>query len=125
MKKLMIIMMVMTGGALLLAGSGKKIVIRKNPLQKRLDTIMIDNVEFEDANPLTVFKALRKKSKELDPDGKGVNFIFKDLDKSKKLVTLILSDASLAYVIKSICLSADLEYTVDEYAVIIQPKKKK
>ena len=125
MKKLMVIMMVMTGSVLLSAGNGKKIILKKSPLQKRLDTIMIDNVEFEDEKPLTVFKTLRKKSKELDPDGKGVNFILKDLDKSKKLVTLILSDASLAYVIKSVCLSADLDYTVDEYAVIIQPKKKK
>jgi len=99
--------------------------ITPSPLWKKLYSIKIDKVKFEDEKPLAVFKFLRMRSKELDPAGKGVNFVFKGLQKHKSLVTLDLSNLPLAEVIKYVCLIGDLVYKVDEYAVVIMPKPPK
>jgi hypothetical protein len=93
-----------------------------SPLWKKLNSIIIDKVEFEDEKPIAIFKLLRIRSKELDPTGKGVNFVFKGLNEHKSLVTLKLSNIPLAEVIKYVCLSGNLMYKVDTYAVVIMPK---
>ena len=99
-----------------------------SPLWKKLNSIIIDKIEFEDEKPLAVFKYLRIRSKDCDPEGKGVNFVFKGLIKHKSLVTLKLQNIPLAEAIKYVCLTGDLMYKVDTYAVVIMPippKKKK
>jgi len=92
------------------------------PLRQKLNSIIIQKVEFEDAKPLTVFKFLRIRSKELDPAGKGVNFVFKDLRDHKTLVTVKLNNIPLSDVIKYVCLTGNLDYKIDAYAVVIRPK---
>ena len=94
-------------------------------LEKKLNTLKIAKIEFSDEEPLAVFKYIRILCKKLDPKGGGINFVFKDLDKSKKHVTIILTDVPVIYVIKSVCETADLQYRIDDYAVFIQPAAKK
>ena len=96
--------------------------IRISPLYRKLQSIIIKKVEFEDAKPLAVFKFLRIRSKELDPTGKGVNFVFKDLREHKTLVTVKLNNIPLSEVIKYVCLTGNLNYKIDAYAVVIMPK---
>jgi hypothetical protein len=96
-----------------------------SPLWKKLNSIIIDSVEFEDEKPLAIFKYIRIRSKACDPAGKGVNFVFKGLRKHKILITLKLKELPLAEVIKYVCLTGDLLYKVDRYAVVIMPKPAK
>lgn len=44
-------------------------------IRGKLDTITIDNLEFEAVDIRTVIKHLRRRSKERDPDQEGVNFV--------------------------------------------------
>lgn len=96
-----------------------------SPLWKKLYSIKIDKIDFEDAKPLAVFKYLRIRSKDLDPAGKGVNFVFKGLKGHKSLVTVKLENLPLADAIKYVCLTGDLIYKVDDHAVVIMPKPPK
>ena len=101
----------------------KQISLPKSPLWNKLYSIKIDHIEFMEAEPETVFKLLRVRSKELDPEGKGINFVLKGLQDHKTNVTLKLDNLPLAEVIKYVCLSGNLDYKVDDYAVIIMPKQ--
>ena len=92
-----------------------------SPLWKKLKSIIIDKIEFEDASPLEVFKYLRVRAKALDPEGKGVNFVFKGLQKNKSLITIKLTDIPLSDAVKYVCLTGKLAYKVDTFAVIIMP----
>ena len=100
----------------------------KSDAQKRLEqkmkTIRLDKIEFDDEDVLAVFKYIRLIAKKSDPAGKGINFVFKDLDKSEKHITIQLEDVPVLYAVKSICETAGLTYRIDDYAVFIQPKKK-
>lgn len=109
------------------AGTAKpinKVTLPLSPLWNKLNSIKIKHIDFQDAEPETVFKLLRIRSKDLDPEGKGVNFVCKGLKDHKTMVTLKLDNLPLAEVIKYVCLSGNLDYKVDEYAVIIMPKQK-
>jgi hypothetical protein len=94
-------------------------------LTHKLKSIKIGKIDFEEAKPLAVFKYLRIRSKALDPEGKGVNFVFKHLSKNKTLISLQMENVPLYSVIKYACMAANLEFKVEEYAVIIQPKRAK
>ncbi len=94
-------------------------------LELKLKTIKIDKLEFDDEEVLVVFKQLRVLSKKADPAGRGVNFVFRNLSKSKKRITIILEDIPILYAIKSICETAELTYRVDDYAVFITNPVKK
>lgn len=93
-----------------------------SPLWKKLNSIVIEHIEFEDSDTQTVFKLLQVRSKDLDPEGKGINFVCKGLKDHKTLVTLKLDNLPLAEVIKYVCLAGDLIYKVDDYAVVVMPK---
>ncbi len=46
-------------------------------IQKKLDTIIIDHMEFEEVSIPVVVRYLKKRSKELDPSGEGVNIFLR------------------------------------------------
>ena len=112
------------------SGYSKKPVTKisfKSDAQKRLEhklnSIKLDKIEFDDEDVLAVFKYIRLITKQADPSGKGINFVFKDLDKSKKRITILLEDVPVMYAVKSVCEVANLTYRIDDYSVFIQPKK--
>ena len=108
-----------------LFGAGGKENLWNKALTHKLKSIKIGKIDFEEAKPLAVFKYLRIRSKALDPEGKGVNFVFKHLSKNKTLISLQMENVPLYSVIKYACMAANLEFKVEEYAVIIQPKRAK
>ena len=119
-------LIVMGIAVFLLAAIGTAEPAKETPsgnLWKKLNSIIIDQVEFEDSEPINILKFLRQRSKDLDPEKKGVNFVFKDLEQHKTLVTLKLSNLPLSEVIKYVCLSGDLIYKVEDFAVVIMPMK--
>ncbi len=90
--------------------------------KSKLDTIMIDRIEFEEVTVPQAINFLKKRSKELDPEGKGVK-IFSRLAKYEKghtpTVTMVVSDISLSDAIRYICRTANLRYRVEKHAVVI------
>ena len=52
-------------------------------IQKKLEDIIIDHIEFEEVSIYNVINYLRKRSKDLDPQGKGVN-IFLNIKKDEQ-----------------------------------------
>ncbi len=99
------------------------------PLKKKLETIIIDKLEFDEIPMKEVFNYLGRKSKELDPDKKGVNFILHEARSDsgaivgEPAVSMLLDNGiPLLDAIKYICRNSNAKFTVDENAnaVIIE-----
>lgn len=90
-------------------------------LENRLNRIMIKKIEVEEAKIKDVFELIRERSKEADPEGKGVNFVFQDVPDGA--VTISLTDVPLSKVIEYVCLAAKLKFKIDTHAVIISKDK--
>lgn len=99
-----------------------KIEIPRSPLWKKLNSIIIRNFEVEDADAQAVIRLLQLKSKALDPEGKGINFVSKGLKNHSRPVTLKLSNLPLAEVLRYVCLSSQLIIKVEDDVVIIKPR---
>lgn len=116
-------------------------------LKKKLDTIKIKHLDFEDVPAATALLYLKQESVKLDPEGKGIN-LFLILPEQKAdtetgqqqsqnqsqvtdnnqtpppkveqyLVTIILDNVTLAQAIDYICKATGLKYKVENYAVKI------
>lgn len=115
----------------------------KNGLRHKLNSIIIDKLEVEDASIEAVINLLREKSKNLDPDKQGVNIVLlltppgkksppekhdgKDIisdaaGENQKTVTLMFTNISLRSALKNICRAAGLVYKEEKYAVVIAHK---
>lgn len=97
-------------------------------LHAKINNLMIAKMDVEDMPVAEVFDFLRKESKRLDPDHEGVNFFFKLLDGQKKTVmqrevTVSFTKLSLAEIIRYVCMAADLNYQVEDRAVVIADVK--
>jgi len=93
-------------------------------LENKLNKIVIKEFACEEAQAKDVFELVRQKSKEADPEGKGINFVFQDYPEGGAIVTISLNDIPLGKLIEYICISSKLKYKVDTHAVIIYKDKK-
>ncbi|MFZ2654130.1 MAG: hypothetical protein WAX69_04395 [Victivallales bacterium] len=93
-------------------------------LENKLSTMMIKEFSVEEAKSKDVFELVRQKSKEADPEGKGVNFVFRDMPDGNAVITIKLVDVPLIKVIEYICIASKLKYKVDSYAVVISKDTK-
>lgn len=91
-------------------------------LENKLSKIIIKKLDVEDAKIKDVFELIRQKSREADPEGKGVNFVFQDIPDSGT-VTVNLLDIPLNKLIEYVCISANLKFKIDTHAVIISRNK--
>lgn len=103
----------------------KEIKLPDSPLCADLKDIKIPQITLEEASPQSVFKLLRQLSKKNDPKGKGINFILKGLKKHPYTISLELKDLPLGDVIRYICMTGNLSYKVEDFAVVIMPRKSK
>jgi len=97
-------------------------------LYVKLNDLTIPKMEVEEMPVAEVFDFLRKESKRLDPDHEGVNFFFKLLAGQQdtvmqREVTVSFVKLSLAEVIRYVCMAADLNYRIEDRAVIIADVK--
>ena len=92
---------------------------------KKLNSIIIDHVNFEDASIQDVVALLNKKSTELDPEKKGANIILKLDPKETLSLTMEMEDVPLFSIIKYITKSAGLRYQISDNAVLISKKESK
>jgi len=141
-------------------------------IKQKLENIVIDHLEFQDATISAVVNLLRVRAKELDPEKEGVNMFLRlnapaatggddsmdegddteeddsfledeetdgtddmaeddtgddmedsDTSAGEKTVTIMFDDLTLEEAIRSICAAADMNYRVEEYAVVIASKE--
>jgi len=94
-------------------------------IQDKLTSIIIDLIQFEDVSFASAVDFLRHKSKELDPEKKGVNIILElTPDELKdKTITMTLENVPLREAIKYICGSANLDFQIDKSGIVIIRKK--
>ncbi len=99
-------------------------VAKAESLENKLNRIIIKEISFEDTKTKDVFEAVRIKSKEADPEGKGVNFVFQDMPEGGGEITIKLIDVPLIKVIEYICIASKMKYKIDTHAVIISKDRK-
>jgi general secretion pathway protein D len=117
---------------------------RESNIHTKLKTIIITKISFEDTPVTTVFGFLKNRSRELDTDGIGVNFVLllrppkpaadapaKDKPADAKpaakaddtwqepTITIDMDNVPLGDVIRYICEGAGLRYKVEPSAVVI------
>ena len=143
-------------------GTKSEVQIHKKPLpgklssklQDKLNNIIINHLEFEDASIFAVVNLLRAEAKEMDLDKKGINIVLllgndsgeREMDEDEeedflrdddtededlivdaentgeRTITIMFDDLSLGEAIRNICIAADMNYRVEEYAVVIASK---
>lgn len=90
-------------------------------IESRLRKIKFDKIKFEETNMKTVVEYLTAYSRKAMPPN-GVNIFFCSYGMTKRpSITFVLSDASLYEVIRYVCMSAGMEFRVENYAVVITP----
>jgi general secretion pathway protein D len=117
----------------------------------KLESIVIDKVNFEKLDIAAVIQFLQEKSKELDPDHEGINFVLRlnsdttvptdntgtaattppaggdaSTDNSvphpiHREVSITLTDVPLSEILGYIIQQTNLQYTVEDYAVYLRP----
>ena len=120
-------------------------------IQRKLSSIIIDKVNFEKLDIAAVIQFLQQKSKELDPDHQGINFVLRltaDVAPTPEAapaagtpapapaagaappdtahsihreVSITLTDVPLSEVLGYIIQQTNLQYTVEDYAVYLRP----
>jgi general secretion pathway protein D len=116
----------------------------------KLESIIIDHVNFDKLDIATVIQYLQEKSKELDPDHQGVNFVLRltadtaaPTDASgaaappaapgaadatappahpiHREVSITLNDVPLSDILGYVIAQTNLQYSVEDYAVYLRP----
>jgi len=98
----------------------------KKPLERKLQTIIVDHIEFEGATIDAVIKHMRKRAKQLDPEKKGVNIMLmlaNGKSPANHKVTLDLDDLPLKNALDYISRSANLKFFITKHAVVIASKE--
>ena len=93
-----------------------------NKLRAKLQDLIIDKIDFDDATISSVITYLNGKSKLLDPEGTGINFVLridKGMENSLERVTMSMDEIPFEAAVKYICLATGLKYRIEKHAVII------
>jgi type II secretory pathway component GspD/PulD (secretin) len=111
----------------------------KSNIQEKLDNIIIDKIEFDEIHIQTAVKYLRAKSRELDPEGVGVNIVlllphhYSEEAQTEQTpdgtsimcptITMLVENIPLGEAIRYISRGANLKYRVEDYAVVIAARE--
>jgi hypothetical protein len=115
-------------------GAASPAVASETPGQKRirekLQSIIFDKCNFETFDLTKILPYLTKRSKELDPDHIGVQFILRGpytppppSTPIHREVSMSLQDVPLSEVIGYVCSQTDHAYKIEDDAVIVYPAK--
>jgi len=95
-------------------------------LSQKLDSIIIPQIQFHDANINDVIQYLAGQGKLLDPDRKGVNIVLMDKE-NKSRIYMSVRNITLRKALISLATMADLSLEIEEgrTSVMLKPKEKK
>ena len=111
-------------GARVQASAGK--AGGRDSIVDKLRNYRLPKVEFQQATIVEILELLRLRSRDLDPLGKGVDFVLNVPDDSRqRQITLTLTDVPLEEVLRYVCESAGVAYRVEEHAVMISSLSEK
>ncbi|MFM7607149.1 MAG: hypothetical protein ACKO8Z_18375, partial [Prosthecobacter sp.] len=98
----------------------------RDRIANKLRNYRLPKVEFEQATLIEILELLRLRSRDLDPMGKGVDFVLNVPEESRgRQISLTLNDVPLEEVLRYICESAGVTYRVEEHAVMISSLSEK
>jgi hypothetical protein len=97
-------------------------------VEGRAARILIRTIDFEDAAPQEVFEFLKEQSKAADPEGKGLNMLFRLTPAGRRIfeqgsVTLKLNNVPLNAVVRYLCQATGLYCSYDENALMVSDSK--
>jgi len=93
-------------------------------ISNKLQTIIIDKINFDKLDVASVVQFLTEKSKELDPDHVGINFVLnlnQDNPPPSSTTAPPPTTSALSDVLGYIIQQTNLQYSVDNYAVYLRP----
>lgn len=91
----------------------------KTQMYEKLQSIIIPEVDFGGVNISSIVRQLNKRSRECDPEGKGINLIYSPSDNDIQEVTLNFTNMPIGEIIRYLCQYAKLKYKVEDKAVRI------
>ena len=95
----------------------------ETPLYKKMQSIIIPKLEFDEVKLETALKYLQEFSKKNDSEKKGISFVFEDSDgKIDKniTITMVLEGISLDQAVHYICKAVGLKYKITDDAVVLR-----
>lgn len=98
----------------------------RDSIVEKLRNYRMPKVEFQQATIVEILELLRLRSRDLDPQGKGVDFVLNVPDDSRqRQITLTLTDVPLEEVLRYVCEAASVSYRIEEHAVMISSLSEK
>lgn len=89
-------------------------------IQQKLRDLKIAQIDFSGAALEEVVEYLRLRSRDLDPQGKGIDFVLRTpAETQSRLISLSLKDVPIEEVLRYVCDMAGLTFRVEEYAVML------
>jgi len=93
-------------------------------VEAKAEAIRFDRIEMEDATPKEIFDYLREQAKERDPEGIGINVIYRLSPRGKQFfeqatLTLTLKNVSFAEVVDCVRLMTGLQVRYARYGLMI------
>ncbi len=87
-------------------------------------SLIIPHIEFKQIPPKEVFAVLRRRAKDLDPEGYGINFVFKFSASGAKAfqrrrITMTMDNIPVSELIEYICMGIGFKCSFEENAVLI------
>ena len=100
----------------------EKVLNKDSKLYEKLESLIIDKIEFEEATVPSVIAYLKRESQRVDTENIGVSIVLRlnpAMTNSLPRISMVLNDIPIGEVIKYICQATDLKYRIEERAVII------
>jgi len=100
------------------------VAARAATLESRAAKIMVRAIDVEEVSPKEVFEFLREQSKAADPEGKGINMLFRFGPAGLKAftegtVTLKMNNVPLSELVRYVCIASGLLYNYDAYTLMV------
>jgi beta-lactamase regulating signal transducer with metallopeptidase domain len=92
-------------------------------LRTKIKSITIPKIQFRDASLREIAEYLVKRSRELDPDGKGMNIILRTDATNHKGLTYSGQDLPLIEVLRHVTAHFNLAFRIEQFAVAIVPQE--
>ena len=87
-------------------------------IYKKLQDISYPGADFEDESVSDVFAQIQRRSRELDPEKKGISIYYPQF-KDDKFVTLKMGALPIGELIRYVCMYAGLKYKITHQGVVI------
>jgi hypothetical protein len=104
--------------------AGLHIPVQDDPIARalalKLKSMVVDKIDFDRLDIADVLQFLAAKSKQLDPDKTGINFVLVD-PSVHRAVTMKLENVPMDSVLDLIGQQTGLRFSVDPYAVTCRP----